>query len=262
MTARILMTLRCIGILLSLSLALLTVRPALAQSPGSTMLLSTSGVGEAVTDLFRSTTGHVSICYSTAGRSPGGYSGPFVIFDVETDGPLITSDFAEQRCVDKYVRPALYWVHVNATDWSAWDLNIYDLPLQLAPPPVPQSNTPSFTSLPAQVAAPQPVAIASPDPSGTVLSQFSGSGDRQSPSFSITTSQVQICWNVSGRSPTFGVPPSVGLFIQSDTLLDSANFQVGAEEQNCSYAHLKPGTYYLKVIATPWSNYSITVTAV
>ena len=101
---------------------------ASSASAQSTPLLSTSGVGESVTDVFRSTTGHIAICYSTAGQSQGGYLGPSVSFLFETSGPLVDTDIAEQRCVEKNVRPALYYVHVFATDWSAWDLNIYDLP--------------------------------------------------------------------------------------------------------------------------------------
>ena len=96
---------------------------------------------------------------------------------------------------------------------------------------------------------------------GATLLQVNGSGDRQTASFPVTTGQIQVCWNVSGISPGLALGPDVTFFIETDgPVFDSANFGVTTEGRDCSYAHLKPGTYYVKAIATPWTNWSITIT--
>jgi hypothetical protein len=97
--------------------------------------------------------------------------------------------------------------------------------------------------------------------SGTRLLTFSGHGDRQSDTFSVTTGRVAVCWNVAGQSPAAHLGPSVNMFLESSGTASFASFDAEDVGQDCSFAYVNNGTYHLHVIATDWSNYTITVTS-
>jgi hypothetical protein len=98
---------------------------------------------------------------------------------------------------------------------------------------------------------------------GTRRLTFSGHGDRQSDTFPVTTGRVAVCWNVNGQSSSsLHLGPSVSISVESTGPAASfTSFDQDEVGHDCSYAYVDNGTYFLKVIATDWSNYTITVTS-
>jgi hypothetical protein len=76
-----------------------------------------------------------------------------------------------------------------------------------------------------------------------------------------TASKVNICWNVSGQSPSGVFGPSAAFFIKSASGGSRGpDFSTEQPNQVCSVASLAPGIYFVNVIATPWTQWSVTVT--
>jgi len=115
----------------------------------------------------------------------------------------------------------------------------------------------SASSAPASTVAP---AVAA-QPTSHIFTA-SGSGDNDTANFSLSSSAVNICAQVSGTSPSGSYGPDVSVFMEKpdgSSGLASADFTTSG----CKLLHPSgvPGRFYLKIIATPWSNRSITVDA-
>jgi hypothetical protein len=100
----------------------------------------------------------------------------------------------------------------------------------------------------------------------SVLIQTSGTGDRETGIFTTPTGSLQICWSVSGATPDafLGPDASLGPYVafSVDSLLGSqsiGSFEVNTVDQDCSDVIGDPGAYYVTVIATTWSDWTVTV---
>jgi hypothetical protein len=98
---------------------------------------------------------------------------------------------------------------------------------------------------------------------GSVLLQANGSGDRQTDNFSVVGQRVRICWNVGGTDPTGGSDVRVTFFVypSGGSAGDAGDFDAQQPGQGCSFANMSPGSYYVKAVATSWTNWSVTVTS-
>lgn len=102
---------------------------------------------------------------------------------------------------------------------------------------------------------------ASLSPSSDALLYASGSGNRNTDEFT-TTGRVQVCWQTSGESPDGSIGPDVSFNVEPVGNGSYGNdFDIADEESDCSYAYLDPGTYYVKVIGTDSTDWTVTVTA-
>jgi hypothetical protein len=88
-----------------------------------------------------------------------------------------------------------------------------------------------------------------------------GSGSVQTETFTSTSSKVNVCWTVSGQSPSGAFGPSAAFFLKSaNGNIWGPEFDVEQPSQTCSAAALAPGTYFVNVIATPWTQWTLTIT--
>jgi hypothetical protein len=95
-----------------------------------------------------------------------------------------------------------------------------------------------------------------------LLLQASGSGNSDTPTFRNPSGAIRICWVVSGRSPSGSLGASAGFWVYPSSGPPSiARADVETSGSDCAYGSGDPGTYYVKVIATPWTSWSITVTS-
>jgi hypothetical protein len=94
------------------------------------------------------------------------------------------------------------------------------------------------------------------------LLQYSSSGNADTPNFTLPTSGAYVCAQVSGRSSSGLYGPSMSAyFYRADGQISS----LGGDFDNggCKIMHTLdgPGNYYIDVVATPWTNWTITVDA-
>jgi hypothetical protein len=129
-----------------------------------------------------------------------------------------------------------------------------DLPHQTDADPVPVPRPASTTSRPAPVSAP------TLDMAPAPLLDAGGSGDRQTDSFTTSGSRFQLCWDVSGRSPSGTFGPDVSFLVRrsGDQRLVTS-FDVSQVGSNCTFVNAPAGTFYIETIATSWSTWHITV---
>ena len=116
-----------------------------------------------------------------------------------------------------------------------------------------QSPAAAVTTVSAPAAVSQPAAH---------LFTGSGSGTTETANFSVPTAAAYVCVQASGQSPSGSFGPSISLdFWQASGTIETSpsNFDNGG----CKIIHLSdgPGRYYLHIIATAWTNWSITVDA-
>jgi hypothetical protein len=110
--------------------------------------------------------------------------------------------------------------------------------------------------LPLASAAPTQAQSASSD-----LLYASGSGSLQTVAFTSGGSKVNVCWTVSGQSPSGAFGPSVAFFLKpAGTGPWGPEFDVEQAAQACSTVSLAAGVYVVNVIATPWTQWSLTLT--
>jgi hypothetical protein len=89
----------------------------------------------------------------------------------------------------------------------------------------------------------------------------SGSGNLQTVPFTSSGGKLLFCWNVSGQSPSGVFGPSAAFFIKSSaTGTIGPSFDSDQGSQQCSPAAVPAGTYFVQVVATPWTLWSITIT--
>jgi len=114
-----------------------------------------------------------------------------------------------------------------------------------APPP-----TPSPTQPPTPLATPGPLLTAS------------GSGNDDTPDFTVATPTLRVCAQVSGRSPGGSEGPDITAFIEREDKKPGAG-DADMSQGGCKTFHTSsgPGQYYLHVIATSWTNWTFTVDA-
>jgi hypothetical protein len=117
----------------------------------------------------------------------------------------------------------------------------------------------------ATAAMPASTTSTSAPQSGTILLQANGSGNTETATFSSSSGSMQVCWTVSGVSPGAYLGPNAFFDITPVSGGSHAgDFQGGnnfslSSAQSCSYAYGSPGTYYVDVIATPWTNWTVNV---
>jgi hypothetical protein len=89
----------------------------------------------------------------------------------------------------------------------------------------------------------------------------SGSGNLQTVPFTSAGSRLLFCWNVSGQSPSGVFGPSAAFFIKTaGTGTIGPSFDAEQASQECSSTVLPAGTYFVQVVATPWTLWSINIT--
>jgi hypothetical protein len=136
------------------------------------------------------------------------------------------------------------------------------------PAPAPASPAPSAAeeTTSAPPASPAAVTPSSPMPSSpppaepTALLVAEGVGDAETDYFT-APGRVQLCWEVRGRSPsgTFGPDASFYIYPQG-TRGGSYVARFGPKNDNgCTFANIRPGAYYIEVIATSWTRWRITI---
>jgi hypothetical protein len=109
---------------------------------------------------------------------------------------------------------------------------------------------------PASPAAAPRMAAAAPAP--TVLFEARGQGGTETDNFTVP-GRIELCWEISGRSPSgaFGAEASFFFYPAGRmTSVNSASLKTG---NGCQFLNLPAGTYYIKVIATSWSSWRVTV---
>ena len=125
---------------------------------------------------------------------------------------------------------------------------------------------PAGVTAPLFPAAPQPAAQPAPAPQASAtaahLLQASGAGNDDTRDFSLSTTAAYVCVQVSGTSPSGAFGPDASFFFEQPnggTGDASAEFTTSG----CKTFHpfQAPATYYLHVIATPWTHWSVTVDA-
>jgi hypothetical protein len=96
----------------------------------------------------------------------------------------------------------------------------------------------------------------------TGLLLASGSGNLQTVPFTSSGGNLLFCWNVSGQSPSGAFGPSAAFFIKSAaTGTIGPSFDAEQGSQQCQSATVAAGTYFVQVIATPWTQWNITITS-
>ena len=96
-----------------------------------------------------------------------------------------------------------------------------------------------------------------------LLFDKSDKGDlQQSASFDVPKSgRIELCWELSGVGPGGSKPHVSSIYIVPEGKIagqgaGSVAAQSGTKEQNgCTYATVQKGRYYLKVIATSWTEW-------
>lgn len=104
-----------------------------------------------------------------------------------------------------------------------------------------------------------PAAPAQPASTSAALFEASGTGGAETDFFD-APGRVEVCWDVSGRSPSgaYGGEASFYLTPASGAGTNSVSDKTGT---GCTFANLRAGRYYIKVIATSWSIWRVTVRA-
>ena len=88
-----------------------------------------------------------------------------------------------------------------------------------------------------------------------------GSGNLQTDAFTTSGGKVTVCWTVSGQSPSGAFGPSVAFFLKPTSPGPwGPEFDIEQTTQACSSTTLAAGTYVVNVAATPWTEWSLTIT--
>ena len=88
----------------------------------------------------------------------------------------------------------------------------------------------------------------------------SGQANGQSANFSCAGS-VQVCWEVSGESPSARIPGRASFYFYPEGPSGSSYREslLGRETNDCTFITLPAGVYYIDVVATDWTVWRITV---
>jgi len=98
-------------------------------------------------------------------------------------------------------------------------------------------------------------------PAGHLL-EYSGTGNGDTPSFTLPTAGANVCVQVSGQSPSGILGPSLSaVFFRTTGKINS--FPTDFDNGGCKILHPDDGagSYYLEMIATPWTRWTVTVDA-
>lgn len=129
-----------------------------------------------------------------------------------------------------------------------------DLPRQTDGDIVPVSRR---ASMPVPVTT-LPVSVPTTPPG--ILFEASGTGDSQTDNF-ISSSRVQMCWELSGSSGTFGPQASFYIYPQGTSGGSFVADFALREDSGCSFANIPTGTFYIEVNATSWTRWRVTIKA-
>jgi hypothetical protein len=110
---------------------------------------------------------------------------------------------------------------------------------------------------PAMTIAPPPLPLAAPL---GVIFEGRGSGESETDNFRVT-GRVEVCWEVSGRSPSGALGSEASFYFYQSGRPASTNSVTSKTGTGCQFLNLPAGTYYIKVLATSWSNWRVTVRA-
>jgi hypothetical protein len=91
----------------------------------------------------------------------------------------------------------------------------------------------------------------------------SGQGDASTGTFRTAGARVQVCWGADGVSPAIGLGPSASFGIRpvGDSAA-AARIVQNTLGEHCAYAQTGVGTFQIEVTATPWTNWTISVSAI
>jgi Zn-dependent protease with chaperone function len=95
-------------------------------------------------------------------------------------------------------------------------------------------------------------------PSSDTLLDARGAGNGESAAF-VGPADLSICWELTGRSPTGTFGPIAGISLVRAgglTIEASLGEQTGS---GCATVRIDPGRYYLKILATDWTNWRVVV---
>lgn len=104
-------------------------------------------------------------------------------------------------------------------------------------------------------ASPPQEAAATPAPT---LFEARGQGGSETDSFQVL-GRVEVCWEITGRSPSGTIGAQASFIFYLSGRQASANSVTSKTGSGCQFLNLPAGTYYIKVIATSWSEWRVTV---
>jgi len=125
-------------------------------------------------------------------------------------------------------------------------------------PASPATETPSPTPSPSAIPSPSPSPSPEPQMQSFEPITITGSGDKTSPPFTVTTEEWIIDWSYNTDEPEYAV---FGFFVyprgETDIYIESVLFPESTEGSTYSYAG--QGDYYVKVSASNVKSWIITI---
>jgi hypothetical protein len=123
----------------------------------------------------------------------------------------------------------------------------------------------SATALIAALALSSGATVTARAQSQTAAAQRTGKGDSPVGKFTNSTGSFQICLNATGVSPSGSYGPDATVFIEmvdgtgpNQNSYDSDDIDIPGNP-GCQLDTLEPGDYTVKVLATPWTSWSVAV---
>jgi hypothetical protein len=202
-----------------------TPTPTLGPSPTPTPIVFT-GTGDKNTPLFSVAASSFTVSWTTHSDSPE-WAGLWI--NVYPEGETLWEaceaqfDGVGSDSTICYAGPGKFWIEVGAANLSSWRIEVS------GPPPV--------SSLPAV---------------------FTGSGDKNTPLFSVATSSFTVSWTTQSDSPEWA-----GLWIdvypEGETLWEACEAQFDGVGSDSTICYAGPGKFWIEVGAANLSSWRIEV---